>query len=275
MGTFTRTCRCTRKRSSDGKFSGRSCCSRPNTVARRLYSGRLTESSTISRWKSRGSLGLRFILWNVESGDPDPQLTREQILARLKTRVKHGSMIVFHANGKGEAHTRRRRRPSAGPVARTRADPVHRLGASRMREPRSAAEPVIRAFQPEDREPVVRFLSDCEPWKRLNYTAADWNRIFTPLPQGRDGYVIELNGAVAGGGVGPPEISHGGLSGVARRRPVGARSGLGSRVAGSPGTNRLRPHEKRLRLRFRLQRGRAAVLSEARLPGDRAPCRIS
>jgi peptidoglycan/xylan/chitin deacetylase (PgdA/CDA1 family) len=51
------------------------------------------------------SLGLRFILWNVESGDPDPQLTREQILARLKTRVKHGSVIVFHANGKGK-HTR-------------------------------------------------------------------------------------------------------------------------------------------------------------------------
>lgn len=67
-----------------------------------------------------------------------------------------------------------------------------------MREPRSAAAPMIRAFQPEDREPVVRFLSDSDPWKRLNYTAADWNRIFTPLPQGRDGYVIELDGAVAG-----------------------------------------------------------------------------
>ncbi len=51
------------------------------------------------------SLGLRFILWNVESGDPDPQLTREQILARLKAKVKHGSVIVFHANGKGK-HTR-------------------------------------------------------------------------------------------------------------------------------------------------------------------------
>jgi peptidoglycan/xylan/chitin deacetylase (PgdA/CDA1 family) len=51
------------------------------------------------------SLGLRFVLWNVESGDPDPQLTREQILARLKARVKRGSVIVFHANGKGK-HTR-------------------------------------------------------------------------------------------------------------------------------------------------------------------------
>ncbi len=51
------------------------------------------------------SLGLRLILWSVESGDPDPQLTREQILARLTARTKPGSVIVFHANGKGK-HTR-------------------------------------------------------------------------------------------------------------------------------------------------------------------------
>ncbi len=67
-----------------------------------------------------------------------------------------------------------------------------------MCEPPPAATPVIRVFHPKDREPVVRFLSDSDPWKQLNYTAADWNRIFTPLPQGRDGYVIELDGAVAG-----------------------------------------------------------------------------
>ncbi|HXF91629.1 MAG TPA: polysaccharide deacetylase family protein [Nitrospiraceae bacterium] len=51
------------------------------------------------------SLGLRLILWSVESGDPDPQLTRAQILARLTARIKPGSVIVFHANGKGR-HTR-------------------------------------------------------------------------------------------------------------------------------------------------------------------------
>jgi peptidoglycan-N-acetylglucosamine deacetylase len=47
------------------------------------------------------ALGLRFIQWNIESGDPDPTLSAEQILTRVATRVKPGSIIVFHANGKG------------------------------------------------------------------------------------------------------------------------------------------------------------------------------
>jgi peptidoglycan-N-acetylglucosamine deacetylase len=51
-------------------------------------------------------LGLRFIQWNIESGDPDPTLSAEQILTSVATRAKPGSIIVFHANGKGR-HTRR------------------------------------------------------------------------------------------------------------------------------------------------------------------------
>jgi peptidoglycan/xylan/chitin deacetylase (PgdA/CDA1 family) len=47
------------------------------------------------------ALGLRFIQWNVESGDPDPTLSTEQILARVSKRAKPGSIVVFHANGKG------------------------------------------------------------------------------------------------------------------------------------------------------------------------------
>lgn len=50
-------------------------------------------------------LGLRFILWNIESGDPDPTLTADAILARVQKRMKPGSVIVLHANGKGK-HTR-------------------------------------------------------------------------------------------------------------------------------------------------------------------------
>ena len=53
-----------------------------------------------------GMLGLRFIQWNIESGDPDPTLSPEQILAGVATRAKPGSIIVFHANGKGK-QTRR------------------------------------------------------------------------------------------------------------------------------------------------------------------------
>jgi peptidoglycan/xylan/chitin deacetylase (PgdA/CDA1 family) len=48
------------------------------------------------------ALGLRFIQWNIESGDPDPTLSAEQILTRVGKRVKPGSIIVFHANGKGK-----------------------------------------------------------------------------------------------------------------------------------------------------------------------------
>ena len=50
------------------------------------------------------TLGLRLIQWNVESGDPDPMLSAEQIVARIDKRAKGGSIVVLHANGKGK-HT--------------------------------------------------------------------------------------------------------------------------------------------------------------------------
>jgi peptidoglycan-N-acetylglucosamine deacetylase len=50
------------------------------------------------------TLGLRFIQWNIESGDPDPSLSTEQIVARIDKRAKPGSIVVLHANGKGK-HT--------------------------------------------------------------------------------------------------------------------------------------------------------------------------
>jgi peptidoglycan/xylan/chitin deacetylase (PgdA/CDA1 family) len=51
------------------------------------------------------ALGLRFILWDVVSGDPDPRLSRSRMVERLTATVRNGSVIVFHANGKG-LHTR-------------------------------------------------------------------------------------------------------------------------------------------------------------------------
>jgi len=50
------------------------------------------------------ALGLQLILWNVVSGDPAPALTASQIEGRLKRIVRKGSVIVMHANGKGQ-HT--------------------------------------------------------------------------------------------------------------------------------------------------------------------------
>ncbi len=57
---------------------------------------------------------------------------------------------------------------------------------------------VIRTMQADDRESVVQLLGDSDPWKTLGYGKDDWNRIFCPTPQGRDCYVAELDGQVAG-----------------------------------------------------------------------------
>jgi peptidoglycan/xylan/chitin deacetylase (PgdA/CDA1 family) len=47
-------------------------------------------------------LGLQFILWNVVSGDPDRSLSADRILVHLTTVIRGGSLVVFHANGKGQ-----------------------------------------------------------------------------------------------------------------------------------------------------------------------------
>jgi ribosomal protein S18 acetylase RimI-like enzyme len=60
------------------------------------------------------------------------------------------------------------------------------------------SEPVIRDMKPSDHDAVVRLLAESDPWKTLGYSSADWNRIFCPLPQGRDAYVVEMKGKVAG-----------------------------------------------------------------------------
>jgi len=51
------------------------------------------------------ALGLQFILWSAVSGDPDPRLSPEGMLEDLRTKVRGGSIVVLHANGKG-LHTR-------------------------------------------------------------------------------------------------------------------------------------------------------------------------
>ncbi len=61
----------------------------------------------------------------------------------------------------------------------------------------------IRPYQPGDFAAVVSLLADLYPWKRLKYTATDWELLFeTPLQgQGREAYVLEAEGIVAGIGV--------------------------------------------------------------------------
>src|SRR5207247_4982246 len=59
----------------------------------------------------------------------------------------------------------------------------------------------VRSYKPDDFAAVVRLLGDLSPWKRLGYTASDWERLFeTPL-QGREVFVIETGESVVGVGV--------------------------------------------------------------------------
>jgi ribosomal-protein-alanine N-acetyltransferase len=60
------------------------------------------------------------------------------------------------------------------------------------------AEPTVRSYHPDDRAAVIGMLADSDPWKRLGYAAHHWERLFAPLPPGRDGYVVEVNKDVAG-----------------------------------------------------------------------------
>lgn len=59
-------------------------------------------------------------------------------------------------------------------------------------------QPSIRDMRPDDREAVVQLLGASDPWTTLGYTEEDWNRIFCPVPQGRDSYVLDYDGRIAG-----------------------------------------------------------------------------
>ena len=56
----------------------------------------------------------------------------------------------------------------------------------------------IRPMRAEDRETVIRLLADSDPWKTLGYVEKDWSRIFSPLPQGRESFIAQAGGRVAG-----------------------------------------------------------------------------
>lgn len=59
-------------------------------------------------------------------------------------------------------------------------------------------DPLIRPMTTEDRVAIIELLAGSDPWKRLGYQAKDWDSYFTPLPQGRDSYIVEQMGKVAG-----------------------------------------------------------------------------
>ena len=86
----------------------------------------------------------------------------------------------------------------------------------------------IRSYKPEDRTAVVAMLAGSEPWKKLGYTDTDWKRLFDPLPQGREGFVIESGGAVAGFALLRPKFLMGDYLELLVVAPTARSNGLGS-----------------------------------------------
>jgi ribosomal protein S18 acetylase RimI-like enzyme len=85
----------------------------------------------------------------------------------------------------------------------------------------------VRPFAEKDRQAVLDILLTSDPWKRLGYEAEDWDTYFSVLSQGREGYVLEIDGTVAGFAVLRPRFLFGdylelfAVAGWARGRQVG------------------------------------------------------
>ncbi|MEW5772862.1 MAG: polysaccharide deacetylase family protein [Thermodesulfobacteriota bacterium] len=50
--------------------------------------------------------GLPAVQWDVVSGDPDPAVTAEGMAREVLRRVRPGSIVIFHANGRGHGAAR-------------------------------------------------------------------------------------------------------------------------------------------------------------------------
>jgi len=46
-------------------------------------------------------LGLRTLMWSVETGDPDPHESAKDIIHTVMTQAKPGSIVIMHMNGRG------------------------------------------------------------------------------------------------------------------------------------------------------------------------------
>lgn len=47
------------------------------------------------------SLGYKVVHWTFASGDPDPHVTPEKLVSHVVSNTKPGSIVIFHANGRG------------------------------------------------------------------------------------------------------------------------------------------------------------------------------
>ena len=136
-------------------------------------------------------------------------------------------------------------------------------------------DPIVRPMTAEDRAAVMELLADSDPWKRLGYQASDWDSYFTPLPQGRDSYVVDQNGRVAGIAVVRQKFLLGDYLELLGVADWARGKGLGKRLLAHVEAAGLREGEEPLRLRIGFQRPSQALLQEAGLPGDRPHAEFS
>src|SRR5207237_934227 len=47
------------------------------------------------------NLGLRTLIWSVETGDPDPHESASAIIRTVLQKAKSGSVVIMHINGRG------------------------------------------------------------------------------------------------------------------------------------------------------------------------------
>ena len=83
-------------------------------------------------------------------------------------------------------------------------------------------------MQPEDRAAVIALLAGSDPWKQLGYAADSWDRMFTPLPQGRESLVLEQCGHVAGIAILRPKFLFGDYLELLAIAPALTGQGLGA-----------------------------------------------
>ena len=89
---------------------------------------------------------------------------------------------------------------------------------------------LIREMRPDDRDAVIGILAHSDPWKRLGFTATDWERIFSPLPTGRDTYVLEVAGVVLGIAILRRKFLFGDYLELLGISPTATGRGLGTRL---------------------------------------------
>lgn len=67
----------------------------------------------------------------------------------------------------------------------------------------------IRSYQADDFRLIAGILSESDPWKRLGYGLEDWKKIFATPLQGREAFIIEVDGRAEGVGVLRPKFLFG------------------------------------------------------------------